>query len=218
MDGGMGVDSSGEKRKNRSRGENIMKMKAIVVLMTLGLLGCGSNSKTDLKSPPPTPPVKPAPAYTPEALDPALRERARQELLAETNSPDPFLRSNAIEALSEVDTADAPAAILKGMKDPDSPVRFAAAMAAGKLKLVDAYRPLREMAYDPDLRVQAAVRYALHRLGDTRLSHDLERFAGSPDSHLRGTTAMVLGLLGEPSATKMLTTLDSDPAPSVRIQ
>jgi HEAT repeat protein len=74
------------------------------------------------------------------------------------------------------------------------------------------------MAYDKDPQVQVGVRFALHRLGDTRLSHDLERFAANPDPHLRGCVAMVLGLLKDPSATKMLMTLLSDPTPSVRLQ
>lgn len=179
---------------------------------------CQPNQQHYEKIPPPPPGVPAAPRYVPVAIDPALRAEARRELLAQSNASDPFLRCNAIEALAEVDPADAAGPILNGLKDPEPSVRFASAMAAGRIKLNEAQETLRAMANDNDLRVQAGVRYALHRMGDKRLSHDLERLAGVPDPHVRATVAMVLGLLGEPSAEKMLTTMASDRAPAVRIQ
>jgi HEAT repeat protein len=199
-----------------SQAEQIMK-KVVGILLALLLAGCASHDDSE-KVPSPPPPVPPPPAYSAAPIDASLRTAAVRELISETASSDPFMRSNAIEALSDVDRSDAADAVMKGLHDPDAPVRFAAAMAAGQMKLVDAYGTLRSMAYDPNLQVQVGVRFALHRLGDTRLSHDLEKFAGSPDPHLRGTVAMVLGLLQEPSATKMLMTLLSDPAASVRLQ
>jgi HEAT repeat protein len=201
----------------QTQAEQIMK-NALGILLALILGGCASRPDAAEKLPPPPTPIAPAPKYSPTPLDAGLRAQAVRELISQTASPDPFMRCNAIEALSDFDPSDSTDAVLKGLRDPDPPVRFAATMAAGQLKLVDAYDILRTMAYDQDLRVQVGVRFALHRLGDTRLSHDLEKFAASPDPHLRGTVAMVLGLLKEPSATKMLTTLLSDRAPSVRLQ
>ncbi len=194
-----------------------MNKRVISWLLALVLGGCASASN-DRKMPVPSPPVQPAPKYSPQVLDSELRAKAREELLAQADSDDPVLRCNAIEALSDVDPEDAAPAVLKGLSDPRAMVRFASAVAAGQMKLVDAYQPLEAMAYDPSPQVQAGVRFALHRLGDTRLSHDLERLAGSTDPHVRGTTAFVVGLLREPSAAKMLTTLLSDPVPAVRIQ
>jgi HEAT repeat protein len=186
------------------------------LLLALALGGCASAVDTKMPSPPP--PVKPAPKYSPEALDPALRIKARDELQAQADSPDQFLRCHAIEAISDVDPVNAAPIVLKGLTDTQPSVRFAAAMAAGKMKLLEAYRPLLAMADDPNQQVEIGVRFALHRLGDTRLSHELEQFAASPDPHIRGTTAFVLGLLRDPSATPMLLRLSADRAPSVRIQ
>ena len=191
--------------------------RAIGVLLLFVVCGC-SHTDPSAKLPPPPPSVAPAPKYSAEPIDSLLRAKAVRELVAETTSPDPFMRCTAIEALSDTDPSDAVDAIMKGLSDPDAPVRFASAMAAGQLKLVDAYNTLKSMANDQDPQVQVGVRFALHRLGDTRLSHDLEKFAASPDPHLRGCVAMVLGLLKDSSATKMLMTLLSDPVPSVRLQ
>lgn len=193
-----------------------MNKRLMAILLAATLAGCATRN--DWKTPSPPPPVTPAPKYAPQSVSSELRAKARAELVAEAGSVDPFLRCNALEAMSETDPADAPAFVLKGLAAPEPSVRFAAAVAAGQMKLVDAYKPLFNIAYDPDLRVEAGVRFALHRLGDTRLSHDLERFAGNGDPHVRGTTAYVLGILGEPSATRMLITLLGDKAPSVRIQ
>lgn len=190
----------------------------IGALLAILVAGCASHPKYDPKFPEPPPPVAAAPKYSPRPIDEKLRAKAIAELMSETTSPDPFLRSNAIEALSDVDPSDAANAVLMGLHDPDAPVRFAAAMAAGQMKLVDAYDPLRAMANDPNLRVEAGVRFAMHRLGDTRLSHDLEKLMAAPDPHVRATVAMVLGLLKEPSATKMLLTLLSDPNAAVRLE
>jgi HEAT repeat protein len=195
-----------------------MTRRTIGWLLALALAGCASATSHDPKMPILPPPVEPAPKYSPESLNSGLRARARAELLAETGSPDPFLRCNAIEAMSDVDPADAATIVLNGLTDDQASVRFAAAVAAGQMKLVDAYKPLLAMVDDPDPRVQAGVRFALHRLGDTRLSHDLEHLAASADPHVRGTVAFVVGLLRDPSATKMLITLLGDPSPGVRIQ
>jgi HEAT repeat protein len=200
-----------------AQAEQVMK-KAVGILLLFILGGCASNTDSTAKLPPPPPSVAPAPKYSATPIDSKLHAQAARELILETASPDPFMRCNAIEALSDVDPSDADDAIMKGLSDSEPAVRFASAMAAGQLKLVDAYGKLRSMTGDQDLQVQTGVRFALHRLGDTRLSHDLEKFAASPDPHLRGTVAMVLGLLKDPSATKMLVTLLSDRVPSVRLQ
>ena len=179
-----------------------MTRRTIGWLLALALAGCASATSHDPKMPILPPPVEPAPKYSPESLNSGLRARARAELLAETGSPDPFLRCNAIEAMSDVDPADAATIVLNGLTDDQASVRFAAAVAAGQMKLVDAYKPLLAMVDDPDPRVQAGVRFALHRLGDTRLSHDLEHLAASADPQDRHAVAeALLGLAGIPPAT-----------------
>ena len=197
-----------------------MRLKWITATVTLaGLWGCASGpQKVNHAMPAPQPPVAAAPKYSPQALNPELKDKARRELLSDMIAVDPFLRCNALEALSDVDPSDAATPVLAALNDPEGSVRFAAIMAAGEMKLVDAYPTIKGMAYDRDLRIQAAVRFALHKMGDTRLSHDLEKLAASDDPHVRGTVAQVLGLLGEPSASTILVRLLADKFPSVRIQ
>jgi HEAT repeat protein len=197
-----------------------MKHRTIQLLvLALLLTACASSKSAKSGSAlPPSPQVPPAPPLNPQPIDLSLRNAARGELLAECAAPDPFLRCNAIEALSDVDPADAAGAITRGLDELEPSVRFASALSAGQIRLKAAYPKLLTMANDDDLRVQAAVRFALHRLGDTRLSHDLEKLAGNPDFKVRASTAQVLGLLGEPSATNILVTLMSDPSAPVRIQ
>jgi HEAT repeat protein len=207
-----------EKTSGKTEKGTVMKRKMIGWLLAASLAGCASSSSHDAKILPPPPQTPPAPKYSPQALDPNLRVKAKAELVAESNAADPFLRCNAIEAMSEVDQPDDVPVVLRELKAKEPSVRFAAAVAAGQMKLVDAYEPLLAMVNDPDLRVQAGVRFALHRLGDTRLSHDLEKLAGNSDPHVRGTTAFVVGLLKDPSATQLLTTLLADKSPAVRIQ
>jgi HEAT repeat protein len=195
----------------------MIKRSAIQITLCCVLAACASQKHVwvDL---PPNPSVPPAPSYTPKPIDSSLKLDAQKELLAEITSPDPFIRSNAIEALSDVDPADASAPVCKALTDSDPAVRFSAAMAAGEMKLVDANNILTTMLNDRDIRVQASVRFALHRLGDTRKTKDLEWMAVVPDPKVRATVAMVLGLLKEPSAEPMLKRLQEDRVSAVRIQ
>jgi len=195
-----------------------------IILLGFDSVGCGLLHHHDSKSGPPVVAmpsvvdVKEAPPYRPMALDPALHQAAVNELLAECGASDPFIRSNAIEGLSEASPVDAPGPILNGLNDAKPNVRYAAAIAAGELRLKSAYRPLLAMAEDPDLRVQVAVRFALHRLGDVRLSHQLEAFSLDNDPRVRAVTAQVLGMLKEPSAVKVLLPMLQDPVAANRLQ
>lgn len=194
------------------------RMKSLLVLALI-LTGCASSKRpTSGVNLPPPQQVPPAPQLDPKPIDLSLRAAARAQLLAECSDPDPFLRCNAIEALSDVDPANAAGPITTGLDDLEPSVRFASALSAGQIRLKSVYPRLLAMANDNDLRVQAAVRFALHRLGDTRLSHDLEKLAGNPDFKVRASTAQVLGLLGEVSATDILVSLMSDSSAPVRIQ
>jgi HEAT repeat protein len=193
-------------------------------IILLGFVSAGCSLLHHNKSGPPVvampsvQDVKPAPPYHPMALDPGLHQAAVNELLAECHASDSYIRSNAIEGLSEAAPVDAPGPVLKGLSDSKPNVRYAAAIAAGELRMKSAYRPLLAMAYDPDLRVQVAVRFALHRLGDLRLSHQLEVFSMDNDPRVRAVTAQVLGMLQEPSAVKVLQPMLQDPVPANRLQ
>ncbi len=178
---------------------------ALILGFSLALGGCKSGAASSARVgqdiPEPLEPAAP-PDYKPTPLDPALRQAALDELNNDCVSTDPFLRSNALEALSEVAPDAAQRPVLDALSDPEANVRFAAAVAAGRLQIRLAYRPLLAMVEDPDLRVRAAIRFALHRLGDTRFSHELEKLAANPDPRVRASTAQVLGILHEPSAAE----------------
>lgn len=166
---------------------------------------------------PPKPPEAPPAVAT--ALDPALRARAKAEIVAAARSNDTVTRANAMEAAQNaLGAAEGAPIVLGGLNDDKPLVRFAAAMAAGSLQLDTARPRLLELAADPDDSVKVAVRFALHKLGDYRLSHDLERYAVAPDPRVRGNTAMVLGLLGEKSALKVLRPMQDDVNVVVRLQ
>jgi HEAT repeat protein len=186
------------------------------VITVIGLAGCGGprvGRLPDLPEPPPPPP----PAK-PEALDPALRERAKSELAKDVEADDPVVRANAIEAVQESVGVEGKDAILNGLSDPNALVRFSATMAAGTLRLGEARVDLLGLVNDPNPHVRIGVRYALHRLGDTHLSHDLEKTSRDFDPHIRADTALALGLLGEKSALNVLEPMLDDPDPDVRIQ
>jgi HEAT repeat protein len=195
-------------------------ISGFVVACSLALCACSShNSQTHHGQDLPTP-IEPAPppAYQPQSLDQTLHQSAIDELVSDCGATDPFLRSNALEALSEnaPDLAQRP--IMDSLSDPEPSVRFAAAIAAGRLRLRLAYQPLLVMVQDPDKRVRAAVIFALHKMGDTRYSHQLETLSVDPDLRVRASTAQVLGLLNEPTASRVLIPMLFDHVASVRLQ
>ena len=168
---------------------------------------------------PPKPPEPPAvPPARPEAIDSQMQASAREQIEAASQSNDPVLRANAIEAAQNSLGQQAAPIILRGLTDHEPVVRFAAAMAAGQLQLRDAYQPALRLVNDPDKHVQIGARFVLHRLGNTQFSHDLEKLSRDPDPHVRGDCAVALGLLGEKSATKILVPMINDPEAIVRLQ
>mgnify|MGYP001380010451 CR=1 FL=1 len=170
----------------------------------------------ELPLPPRPPPVPPAQSVR---LDPALRERARTEIIAASRAPDAVLRANAMEAAQNgLGGAEGAPIVLTGLKDDRPIVRYAAAMAAGSLRLESARPLLLGLADESDDMVRIGARFALHKLGDYRRSHDLEQTATSPNPRTRAVTAQALGLLGEPSAIKLLRPMLRDPDANVRIQ
>jgi HEAT repeat protein len=191
----------------------------ISILLIAAVAGCHSHASTQAVTDGAGPmEVAPPPPYTPQTLDPALRQAALDELNNDCQATDPFLRSNALEALSEFAPDSAQRPVLDGLSDAEPNVRFAAAVATGRLRIKLAYQPLLNMEQERDLRVRAAVIFALHRLGDTRFSHQLEQLAQYPDPRVRASTAQVLGLLQEPTAQRILVPMLTDQVASVRLQ
>src|SRR5580658_6736296 len=198
-----------------------LKQFALAAILSFVMVGCAQQANQDepMKT---VPPPKEAPAAPPPVdvpLDPQLRAAARAELLDASDSDDPHLRCNAIEALEDAQPDVAVAVAQRALSDRDATVRFAACMAVGGLREQDAHDRLLRMRESEDSPVvQVAVRYALHCLGDYRWSHDLETYAMSSDPQVRGKTAFVLGMLGEPTAVAVLQPMRRDPVETVRLQ
>jgi HEAT repeat protein len=192
----------------------------ICFLFLAAMAGCHSHASSahHAQDLPESIEVAPPPPYVPQTLDPALKQAAMDELNNDCTLGDSFLRSNALEALTEFAPDSAQRPVLDALSDGEPNVRFAAAVGAGRLQIKLAYEPLQNMVQDRDLRVRAAVIFALHRLGDTRFSHKLEQLAQDPDPKVRASTAQVLGLLHEPTAARVLVPMLMDPVAAVRLQ
>ena len=194
----------------------------VLVSCGLSLAGCslfdqpkpkeGAKLTQPRKLPPSYPPRKDVPA------DLVLRNKARQLLLADAKSTDPFTRAHAIEAIKIAIPSEAPAVALNNLADNAPLVRFASLMTAGELRLADARGPALQMVAGREKNLQVASIFVLHRLGDTRFSHLLEKTALDDDRRVRANTALVLGQLNEPSASKILKRMLQDLDPVVRLQ
>lgn len=191
--------------------------KSLLSFLLLIAVGCGGNKMGMKVTPAPVAPPAPPPRQA-MALDPALRDSARQEILGGMQSPDPVVRANSIEAAQNTLGAEASSQIIAALSDKDPLVRFAACMAVGRLEIREAYPQVLKMINDPDPSVEVGVRFALHKLGDSTHTNELEKFARDPDRFVRGNVALALGLLGEPTARKVLVPMLKDSQPGVRLQ
>lgn len=187
----------------------------LVLLISFTVIGCGGRARFDEL---PRKEIPAVPAKKDIRLDPALTERAGEELRQAAQSDDEVIRAHAVEALGRTVGIETKETILQAMKDSSARVRFAAAMAAGELKLQEAHDAASQLADDPNAAVRIAARFALHMMGDTSLSHDLEEASRSPQRSVRANTALVLGLMGEPSARKILEPMLYDNEAIVRYQ
>ena len=120
-------------------------------------------------------------------------------------SDDPYLTSNAIEAISESSAGDAAPAIAQNLNTGNRAVTFAALVGLGTLRKGDMIEKYRAAAGDPDPNVRIAAIYALHRCGDSSRMNELGRLlTNEKHAGVRANAAFVLGRIGEPSAAKML--------------
>lgn len=120
-------------------------------------------------------------------------------------SDDPYLTSNAIEAISESSAADASVAIEKNLDTGNRAVTFAALVGLGTMRKTDMIEQFRAAAGDSDPNVRVAAIYALSRCGDTSRVNELGRILTSDTNPaVRANAAFVLGRMGDPSATRIL--------------
>src|SRR5688572_9250122 len=134
----------------------------------------------------------------------AARTRAIDQVVASAQSPDPFLRANAIEAAQSLPDRIVPMVQL-AIQDPSPVVRFAALTAAGRLKLRGLSRAIRPLTVnDPSDSVRAAALFALRAGGEKVDLSPMAEYLTGPDADTRGNVALLLGLLGDKSAVPML--------------
>ena len=156
---------------------------------------------------------------SPRLLDPALKQAALDELNNDCRFGDPFLRSNALEALSEVAPEAAQRPVLDALSDGEPNVRFAAAVGAGRLQIKLGVSPLLNMVQDPDLRVCAAVDFRLASPG----GHAIQSQAGETRRQIRirrcgPAPPRFWGLMHEPTARAVLVPMLFDHVAAVRLQ
>jgi HEAT repeat protein len=139
----------------------------------------------------------------PSAMSAEVREAAISLLLKASESTNPLLRANAIEALHPAPDQIEPV-VQRGLADENRGVRFVAAMSVGKLKLERLAPLLEPLLHDESQSVQAA---AIYGLRCCRRKADLNPLAAmllGDDPEVKGNAALVLGELGDPTAIAML--------------
>lgn len=140
---------------------------------------------------------------------------ARTQLYQAADNSNPAYRSNAIEALAEVEGYKAGGVFKQALDDPKPLVRFAAAMAIGDAKYTPALEKLLKMAnpserLEPDKRVFCAVIYALHQLGNDDYAGELGELMFDEQEEVRADAVLAMGKMGDASAIGPLNTLLTD--------
>lgn len=133
------------------------------------------------------------------------KQRALSLLLRAAESGDGVTRSNAIEALVDINPG-AGLAIFRQALDADViVVRYAGCVALGQTRERGAAALLRKKLDDPDARVRLAAAFALCRIGDTRPARLLvDTLNTNPDENLRADAAYLIGKIGDVRAAKRL--------------
>jgi HEAT repeat protein len=191
-----------------------MRKQLLTLALFLAVVGCKSDKRTYMPGPPKPPPKVPATQAV--AIDPALREQAKNVINDGLVSNEGIVRAHAIEAVKQV-LPEQKQSILNGLKDRALGVRYAAVMAAGELRLKEAQPQLEKMADEPDGRMRAATRYALHRLGDYSRTRDLEKLAKDRYPQVRSSAAVAIGLIGDESGLVVLQPMQRDKEGFVRL-
>ena len=145
------------------------------------------------------------------------RHEAVAQVLASSESEQPFLRANAVETAEYLSpTHPVEPLIRRGLNDSHPSVRFAALVIVEKLKLCDMEPMVRQLSADASQSVRVATLFALHACRkDVDLS-SITRALASSNPTSRSNAAMLLGHLGNRSAVPMLKDLAKKPMPRAR--
>lgn len=203
------------------------KITTIGLMLVMGMIttGCGGD-----KSPAKSERSDGAVSVRMSPPDRETRRAGRDEaiaiLVSASRGDDPFLRANAIEAMSGHPDRALPM-VQRGINDPAAVVRFTAIVTAARLDMRSLINEITPRKRDPNQSVQAAAIIASHML-DPKISRptsnqsvldaEMSRLAGmleSSDPGLRGNVAMLLGISGDTSAIPLLKQSSQHPMPGV---
>ncbi len=134
-----------------------------------------------------------------------LYQRARDLLVRGSQSEDPLVRANALEALARVAPREALPYVRTSLGDGAPVVRFAACAALGDLRDTQAEAALKPLLNDSSEHVRLAAAYALYRLGDRQHAGLLVKtLADHPKEDLRSEAANLIGKCGDAKAIRRL--------------
>lgn len=164
----------------------------VICAVTL-ILGCEEAAKT---------PDKAKVTRTPDANGLVLQ--AYQVLIQSLADPNPAVRVNAIEAVTQTKRVKLMPRVRRLLNDEFAPVRFAAAVAVGDMEYSFAQKAVAGLFADPDSNVKLAACYALIKLGSEKYREVLRRAIGSSDQTVRANAAFLLGKSDDTEAAKLL--------------
>jgi len=121
-----------------------------------------------------------------------------------TESSNPRLRANAIEALRYAPKEILEQAVRVGLGDENRGVRFVASTMIGEQHLCNISLFLEPLLLDDSESVQAAAMFSMHKCGGVVDLNPIASMLSSDNPELRGNAAMILGLLGNTSAKQMI--------------
>jgi HEAT repeat protein len=134
-----------------------------------------------------------------------FRRDAVRFLQAATQSDDPVVRMQGIEALQEAAPREGLPFIAENIDNGYAGVSFAAIMALGTLRDASFVEEIRTRAEDPDPNVRIAALFALHRLGERQRTGELaDLLLKHRDARVRANAAVAIGRLGESQSGRVL--------------
>ena len=146
-----------------------------------------------------------------------LTQQANEILRQGLKSPNPAIRTNAIEAVAATAQMNLMPLVQQLLTDNFIPVRFSAALAVGDTKYLSAERTLKQLLKDTDENVKLAANYALFKFGYDARFKLIAQAAQSFDPTVRANAVLVLGKTGDQRALKTLYWAKDDPDSDSRV-